>query len=156
MLTRWEPLRDALSIQRTMDRFLEEFLGRPLASTEAAWALMPHIDLYETDDAIVLKATLPGVKPEDLEITITGDVLTLRGEVQEDAVEEGATYYLRERRFGTFSRSIRLPAPVVADEAEATFENGVLTLVLPKAEEARPKLIEVKPKGKSKGKKSKK
>ncbi len=150
MLMRWEPLRDVLTLQRTMDRFLDEFLGRPLAQVEASWVLTPHIDLYETDDAIVLKATVPGVKPDDLQISITGDVLTLRGEVREDAEEEGATYYLRERRYGSFSRSIRLPAPVVADEAEATFEHGVLTLVLPKAEEARPKIIEVK------GKKSKK
>ncbi len=150
MLMRWEPLREMLTLQRTMDRFLDEFLGRPLAQVEATWVLTPHVDLYETDDAIVLKATVPGVKPEDLQVSITGDVLTLRGEVREDAEEEGATYYLRERRYGTFSRSIRLPAPVVADEAEATFENGVLTLVLPKAEEARPKIIEVK------GKKGKK
>jgi len=144
MLTRWEPLHEMLTLHRTMDRFLDEFLGRPLAQADATWVLTPHVDLYETKDALVLKATIPGVKPEDVQIRIAGDVLTLRGEVREEAEEEGATYYLRERRYGTFSRSIRLPVPVVADEAEATFENGVLTLVLPKADEARPKIIEVK------------
>ncbi|NPA26271.1 MAG: Hsp20/alpha crystallin family protein [Chloroflexi bacterium] len=147
-LARWDPFREMLSLERTLNRFLSEFdalFGRPLAVAErATLTLTPQVDLYETDDAIVVKAVMPGVKPEDVEITIAGDVLTLRGEIREEAEEEGATYYLKERVFGTFQRSIRLPAPVIADQAEAIFENGVLTLILPKVEEARPKQIAIK------------
>jgi HSP20 family protein len=98
------------------------------------------------DDEVVVKATVPGVKPDDLHITITGDVLTIRGEVkQEEEVKEEA-YHIRERRYGTFSRSLPLPVPVLTDKAKAEFENGILTLTLPKAEEVRPKTIEVKAK----------
>ncbi len=146
-LVRWDPFREMMNLEHTLNRFLSEFeslFGRPVAAGErTTWTLAPQIDLYETDDAIVIKAVMPGVKPEDLHISITGDVLTLRGEIREEAEEEGATYYLKERVYGTFQRSIRLPAPVIADQAEATLEHGVLTLVLPKVEEARPKQITI-------------
>lgn len=124
-----------------MDELLREVTRPLLRWEEREWLWAPAMDLYETDDAVVVKVALPGVDPEKVDIRITGDTLTIRGRVEEDVVEENATYYLRERRAGAFSRTVRLPVPVIADEAEATYENGVLTLVLPKVEEVRPKTI---------------
>ncbi len=143
-LIRWEPYREPLSIRDMMDRFLNEpWLGtRPWAEA----ASLPTVDMFQTDEEIVVKATLPGVKADDIAISVTGDVLTLRGSATEETERKNATYYLRERRHGEFSRSLPLPAPVVADKARAEFENGVLTLTLPKAEEVRAKTITVKAK----------
>ncbi len=146
-LVRWDPFREMITLREAMDRLLDEALTRPLAlgmAENLGW--MPQIDMYQTDNEVVVKATVPGVKPDDLHITITGDVLTIRGEVKEEEEVKGATYHLRERRFGTFSRSLPLPVPVQADKAKAEFEDGILVLTLPKAEEVRPKTIEVKAK----------
>ncbi len=143
-LIRWEPFRELLSMRDWMDRVFEDAftrIDRPLG-----FLGMPSVDLYQTDDDVIVKATLPGVKPEDINISVTGDVLNIRGEVKEEQVKEGASYHLRERRFGPFSRSLPLPTGVVADKAKAEFENGVLTLTLPKAEEVKPKTITVKAK----------
>ena len=146
-LVRWDPFREVVSLREAMDRLLDEAFTRPLAlglGENLAW--MPQIDMYQTDDEVVVKATVPGVKPEDLHITITGDVLTIRGEVKQEEEIKDAAYHIRERRYGTFSRSLPLPVPVLTDKAKAEFENGILTLTLPKAEEVRPKTIEVKAK----------
>lgn len=143
-LIRWEPFRELLSMRDWMDRFFEDAftrMDRPLG-----FLGVPSVDMYQTDDDVIVKATLPGVKPEDINISVTGDVLNIRGEVKEEQVKEGASYHLRERRFGTFSRSLPLPSAVVADRAKAEFDNGVLTLTLPKAEEVKPKTITVKAK----------
>jgi HSP20 family protein len=104
------------------------------------------IDLFETDDELVIKTAMPGVDPEHLDVKIKGDVLTIHGEAKEDEEVQGATYHLRERRNGTFSRAITLPVPVQAKKAKAVFEDGVLTLTLPKSEEVKPKTIKVKKK----------
>jgi HSP20 family protein len=141
-LVRWEPYREALSIRELMDRFINEPMSGLRSWPEAAH--VPAVVLFQTDDEIVVKAVLPGMKPEDISISVTGDVLHLRGSVAEETERQDATYYLRERRQGEFSRSLPLPAPVVADKAKAEFENGVLTLTLPKAEEVKPKTIAVK------------
>ncbi len=155
-LMRWDPWRELSLLERTFDELFREF-ARPLLGVERReWAWVPAMDLYETDDAVVVKMALPGVDPDKVEIRIAGDMLTIRGRVEEDVVEEGATYYVRERRAGAFSRTIQLPVPVVADEAEAVFENGVLTLTLPKAEEVRPKTIAITTDGKKKGRVSRK
>ena len=141
-LTRFEPFRDLLSMRDMLDRLMEEGLGRP----QAGYLLLgaPAVDMYQTDDEIVVKATVPGVRPEELSITVTGDALTIRGEIKEDSEHSGATYHARERRYGSFARTLALPLAVVADKARADFENGVLTLTLPKAEELKPKTITVR------------
>jgi len=144
-LMRWDPFRDVISLREAVDRLLAEAFASPLAVNEPV-NLMPQIDMYQTDDEVVIKATMPGVKPEDLHITVSGDILTIRGEVKEEEEKKEATYHIRERRYGTFTRSIALPTPVEADKAKAEFENGILTLTLPKVEEVRPKVIEVKAK----------
>jgi HSP20 family protein len=141
-LTRFEPFRDLLSMRDMLDRWMEEGLDRPRAGYLLLGA--PAVDMYQTDDEIVVKATVPGVRPEALSLTVTGDALTIRGEINEDAEHSGATYHVRERRYGSFARTLALPLAVVADKARADFENGVLTLTLPKAEELKPKTITVR------------
>ena len=146
-LTRWEPFRDLISLREAMDRLFEESVVRPRGE-----ALAPRtvgalaVDMFETDEAVVVKTATPGVNPEDIDISITGDTLTIRGETEvEEEIEEGS-YLCRERRYGAFSRSLTIPVAIEADEAEAEFEDGILTLTLPKAEEVKPKAIEVKSK----------
>lgn len=143
-ITRWEPFRDLVSVRKDMDRLFDEFFTMPTAAP-TGWS-MPMVDMYQTEDDIVVKATLPGLEPEDLDIQITGDVLNIRGEIKHEVEEKDAKYHLREHRHQSFARSLTLPAAVVADKAKADMKNGVLTLTLPKAEEAKPKTITVKPK----------
>lgn len=102
------------------------------------------VDMYETDDDVVVKTALPGIDPDDVEISVTGDSLTIKGETKAEEEVEKGNYVCRERRFGAYSRSLTLPVSVKAEKAEAEYENGVLTLRLPKVEEAKPKAIQVK------------
>jgi HSP20 family protein len=143
-ITRWEPFRDFISMRKDMDRLMDEFFSAP-RTTQSGWGL-PMIDMYQTDDDVVVKATMPGLDPEDLDIQITGDTLTIRGDVEQEETKEGATYHIREHQYQRFSRSITLPVMVEADKADAQMKNGVLTLTLPKAEETKPKVISVKAK----------
>lgn len=141
-IVRWDPFREMMSIRQMMDRVLDETFSRQLGHAEE-WNV-PSVDMYQTEKELVVKAVLPGMKAEDIQISITADVLTLRGESRQEQEVKDATYHLRERRFGSFSRSLPLPTAVITDQAHAEFENGVLTLILPKSEEARPKTISVK------------
>lgn len=143
-IMRWQPLREMVTYNQMMDRLFDEFLGRRPASYGIAG--IPEVDMYQTDEDVVLKATLPGVNAKDINISVTGDVLTIRGEIKEEQVIDKANYHLRERRSGTFARSITLPTSVVSDKAQAVFEDGVLNLTLPKAEEVKPKSITIKAK----------
>ncbi len=150
-IVRWEPFRDMLTLREAMDRLFEESFVSPrrrewLAPAEGALAL----DMYETEDAVVVKSSIPGVKPEDVDITVIGNTLSISGETKEEEEVKEENFIRRERRYGAFSRSITLPEGVKADEAEANFEDGVLTLTVPKVPEAKPKVIKVKPGGKKK------
>ena len=146
-IVRWEPLGELMSLREAMDRLFEESVIRPRA------ALAPFfgagglaLDVYETEEALVVTADMPGVKPEDLDISITGDVLTIKGEAKSESEVKRESYHRQERRYGAYSRSVALPTPVNADKAEAKFKDGVLTLTIPKAEEAKPKVIKVQSK----------
>lgn len=142
-LIRREPFEGMMSLQRAMDRLLEESFVRP-SLFDRVFGSDVALDVYETDDDIVLKASVPGVKPEDIKITLVGNTVSIEGEVKkEDEVQEEC-YLCRERRYGKFSRSVTLPKNVAADKASAEFENGVLTLTVPKVEEAKAKSIKVK------------
>jgi HSP20 family protein len=146
-LVRWDPVRDMVSLREAMDRLFEESFVRPRnwpATAEGAATLA--LDVFETQDEITVKASIPGMKPEDIDISVTGDTLTIKGETQEEKEEKDGNYHLRERRYGAFQRSVVLPTLVNADKAEAEFKNGVLTLSLPKVEEVKPKSIKVKAK----------
>jgi HSP20 family protein len=148
-IVRWEPFRDFMTLREAMDRLFEEsFVGRRPREWVAAAEGTLAVDMFETEDATVVKTAVPGVKPDDIDITISGNTLTISGETtQEEEVKE-ENYIRRERRYGSFSRSVVLPESLKPDEAEASFEDGVLTLTIPKAPEAKPKVIKVKGKNK--------
>ncbi|HSN73462.1 MAG TPA: Hsp20/alpha crystallin family protein [Anaerolineae bacterium] len=146
-IVRWEPMREMLSLREAMDKLFEEsfvqpswtaLARRPRANQEE-WRL--PLDAYSTPEEIVIMAAVPGVNPENVEITFEGDVLTIRGEFP--GALENVEYLMRERRHGRFSRSLTFNVPVNADAIEATFEHGVLTIVAPKAETVKPKTIKV-------------
>jgi len=144
-IVRWEPFGDLMSLREAMDRLFEESIIRPGSRFLAPFGSGELcLDMYETDSDVVVTAALPGVKPEDVDITITGDVLSIKGEVKSEAKVEKANYYRQERRYGAFHRTVPLPVPIQPDKAEAKFKDGILTLTMPKAEEARPKTIKIK------------
>jgi HSP20 family protein len=114
---------------------------------------VPTVDLYETSEEVIVKATLPGVKPEDLDINITGNALTIKGETKEEHEIKEGKYYRKECYYGDFVSSLTMPSGLKTDKAEASLENGLLTLTIPKAEEIKPKAIKVKSKQLAEGKK---
>lgn len=144
-VVRWDPFREIADLQQTMDRFFDRGVGRILARENGADAYFP-LDLYETEDEVVVRASLPGARPEDVNVSVNGDVLTIKAETKAETEGRQPNYYRQERRFGVMQRALQLPVRVNADSAAAEFEHGVLTLKLPKAEEAKPKTIEIKPK----------
>ena len=143
-LIRWEPARDFMTLREAMDHLFDDAFTRPLTLRDG-WSA-PSIDMYQTDDEIVVKAALPGFKTEDVQINITGDVLTLKGEMKHEKEKKEKAWHMREQRWGAFERSVALPTEVVSDKAKAEFENGVLIITLPKAEEVKPKIINIKAK----------
>lgn len=141
-VTRWSPAREAMSLRDAMDRLFEDSFVRPWSTQDNGQrvANLP-VDAYTTDNEIVVMAAVPGVRPEDVEITVEGETLTIKGEIPE-AVENVNTIFA-ERFHGPFARTLQLNVPVDVDHIEATFDNGVLTVILPKSEEIRPKVIKV-------------
>src|SRR3990172_2488609 len=126
-MIRWDPARDIMSLRHAMDRLFEESVVRPSSfSFEVGTGNIP-VDMYQTDDAVVIKAPLAGVKPEEVDISITDDAITIKAEQKEEKEIEEKDYVRREIRYGMVSRSLSLPVDVKADKAEANFENGVLT-----------------------------
>lgn len=119
------------------DRLFE----RPAAHSTNDWSIA--LDVAENDDAYLINATVPGINPDDLEITLEDGVLTLKGEILRDEEVEDVKYHVRERRYGSFSRSIRFPVAVNGDAVEATYNNGILNLNIPKAEAVKPKRITI-------------
>jgi len=143
-IVRWEAPRELASLRDAMDRLFEESFVRP--GPAGGWmgaADMLPVDVAEWDDKIVVTASAPGVKPEEIEVTVTGDLLTIKGEFKSEEKEEGANYLRQERRYGSFCRQVRLPDGADADNAQAAFENGVLTLEIPKRESAKAKTVKV-------------
>lgn len=142
-LTRWNPGRDMLRLRDEFDRLFDEtfnFTRRGLLEPNGG----PALDVAEQDDAYVVKASLPGIKPEELDVSITDNILTIKGEMKrEDTISE-EQYVLRERRYGAFTRSINLPTSVDVDAVEANYADGVLTLNVPKSEDTRRKQIAVR------------
>ena len=154
-LVRWEPFREMISLRQAMDRLFEDsFVRFPHLSGDGVREF--PIDVYQTKKDLVVKAALPGVKPEEVDITITDDAVTIKGEHAEEQETKEDDYLYRERYYGAFSRSVAIPVKVKGDKTEATFEEGVLTLTLPKAEEIKPRQIKIKAGGTTKAKKAKK
>lgn len=141
-LIRWEPVREMMTLREAMDHLFDDAFTRPIGSRNGA----PAIDLYQTNDSVVVKAALPGIKPDEVQLSVSGDVLTLKGEFHNDNEVKEATYHLQEQHYGSFERSVLLPTEVESEKAKAEFENGVLTVTIPKAEQVRPKTISIKAK----------
>lgn len=142
----WEPMRELITVRDMMDRLLEESFvpaRRRWGREDRGPARLP-VDVYTTEDEIVVQAPMPGVNPDDVEITLEGDNLTIKGEIKPPL--ENVDYIMQERWYGPFSRSLVINVPVDANKVEATFENGLLTVTIPKAEEVKPKSIKVRAK----------
>ncbi len=143
-LTRWEPFREMANVRRMMDRFLDESLNDTSTVWQRGDAYSLALDVAEQDDKYVVRASVPGIKPEDVEITVADKLLTIRGETKADNEIKEENYHLRERRLGSFTRTIALPQNVDVDQIEAVNEHGALTLTIPKAASVKPKRIEVR------------
>ena len=141
-LTRWDPFGEMESMRTMMDRFFNPFQeSERTGLLSTGWDLA--LDVAETDDEYLVKASLPGINPEDLNVTFDSNVVTIKGEFRKEEDIDEQRYHLRERRFGTFSRSITMPSSVKADKIEARYDAGILTLHLPKSAETRPKRIRI-------------
>jgi HSP20 family protein len=141
MLTRWDPFQEMLNLRRTVDRLFDN------VSTDHEWQPMQWglaVDVVENKDDFVVKASVPGINPDDLDVSYADDTLTIKGEIKDDHEVKENQYQLRERRYGSFVRSISLPTKIKGDAIEASYQNGVLSLRLPKAEEVKPKRIAIK------------
>ena len=143
-MVRWEPLRDLLTTQREFDRLLKEAFSPLSGETEVStrsWA--PPVDIYETEDAIVLKAELPGMDPNDVEVRVEDNTLYLKGERKYEKEVKEQNYHRVERSYGSFARSFSLPNSISTDKVRAEFKDGLLTLTMPKREESKPKTIKI-------------
>ena len=141
---RWHPMRDLVSLREAMERLVEESFVRPSWVGDRERKTRLPLDVYSTPEELVIIASMPGVDPEDVDISIEGDNLHVKAEFK--APLENVDYIFQERPYGTFERTLTLNVPVQADKAEAVFEKGILTLTVPKAEEVKPKVIKVQAK----------
>jgi HSP20 family protein len=147
MLTRWDPFNEALSLRDALGRLFEESFVRPPALASGTSSTTPMLTLplnvYDNGNELVVNADLPGFRPEDVNISVDGDRLTIQAKSNESHEDKGKNYIMRETRYGSYARTIVLPTQVKADNAQASFENGVLHLTLPKSEQSRPLQIKV-------------
>lgn len=144
-LIRWNPIREMAAMQSLMDRMFDDLARTGAASPNQLTGTTLALDVHEDDTAYTVTTALPGVDADNIKVNLHDDVLTIEGEIPERKVEkQGTRALVQERTYGKFSRSIRLPMPVKADNVEATFENGILTLNLPKAESAQPRSITIR------------
>lgn len=146
-IVRWEPFRDLVSLQDRMNRLFEEsFRGISRGGNEEEWSVgtwAPAVDIYEHNSNIVLKAELPGVNPKEVDIRVENNVLTLHGERKFEGEVKRDSYHRVERAYGTFSRSFTLPSVIDTERIQADYKDGILTVVLPKREEARLRQIQI-------------
>lgn len=146
-LVKWEPFEGLMTMRKDMDRLFEEFFGdTPLFQRGKVSVLEPAIEVAETDDAVIVKAQVPGVSKEQLHLSISDNVLTLKGETKAEDEKKEKNFYRREIRYGSFQRTIPLPVTVQADQAKAQLKNGVLQVTLPKIEKVKAKEIPVETK----------
>ena len=140
-IIRLNPTRE-LDLFNEFDRMLERTWDMARSGNTIGFGLA--VDMVERDESFLLKASLPGVQPDDINITLEDNVLTISGEIHADQVNEDETYHIRERRFGHFTRSFRFPTLVNAEAIEADYDNGILYVTVPKAEEVKPKRITIR------------
>lgn len=144
-LARWTPFREVSRLRDEMDRMWQDFFGpgrRALRPMGEEW--IPAVDISDTADKVMVKVEVPGMDAKNIEISLSGDILTIRGEKKAEREEKEENFHLVERSYGSFARSLRLPAAVEADKIEASYKKGVLTITCPKKEEVKPKQITIK------------
>ena len=143
-IQRWDPFAEMMSLREAMNRLFEESVVRPGSTMQPAGGQLGlAIDLRENEDSYVLEAAVPGLKPDDLDISVVGNQVTIQGETRQEQDRHGERYHLRERRVGRFQRTVSLPTAIQADQATAEFRDGMLILTLPKAQEARARRIPI-------------
>ncbi len=141
-IAKWDPFRDFSLLRSEMDRLFDTMLGRyPRERTEGLWS--PLVDVEETKDNIIARVELPGMKKDEIKVTLINNMLTVSGERKHASEEKGKTYYRIERAYGKFQRTVELPTEVVAEKAKATYKDGILELVIPKSEKAKEKEIAI-------------
>src|SRR5690242_10733837 len=141
-LTRWDPFNEMLSLREAMNQLLEEsFVAPSMARRDQGF--VPALDLSESADGYLVEVQVPGVRPEDVQIMVENNVLTVKGELRQESEDKKRNYHRVERRYGSFQRTIALPSTVKADAIQASLTNGVLRLDIPKAEEVKPRRINV-------------
>ncbi|MBM4287648.1 MAG: Hsp20/alpha crystallin family protein [Deltaproteobacteria bacterium] len=141
----WKPFREVSKLRSEMDRLWDDYFGsgrRALKPAGAEW--IPSVDVSETADKVTVKAEIPGMDSKDIDISLSGDLLTIKGEKKTEREEKEENYHLVERSYGSFSRTLRLPGGVEGDKIEASYKQGVLTITCPKKEEVKAKVIEIK------------
>jgi|WetSurMetagenome_2_1015567.scaffolds.fasta_scaffold22088_2 HSP20 family protein len=144
-ITTWDPFRDVSTIREDMERIFDSMLSRyPRERVQAVWA--PSIDVEETNDAMIIRAELPGMKREDIKLTVAEDTVTISGERNYESEQKDRTFHRVERAYGSFQRTIALPVSVQGDKAAASYKAGVLELVLPKAERVKAREITIEAK----------
>lgn len=139
----WKPQRELTSLRREMDNMLSRFFGEAPFSSLFSQEWNPAVDVSETEECVFVKAELPGLEAKDIDVSLMGDRLTIKGEKTKEEEKKGESFHSVERYSGSFQRSFRLPSTVQMDKVEATFEKGVLTVKLPKTEEAKSKEIKI-------------
>jgi HSP20 family protein len=142
-LSTLKPYRSPGSIRNEIDNLLHEFFGGPIHTGPLTGEWMPPADITETEDRVFIKAELPGIEEKDIELTLLGNMLTIRGEKRHEKEEKGENHYLGDRYYGSFRRTFQLPADIDPDKAKANFDKGVLKVSVPKMEESKSKKIEI-------------
>ena len=142
-LTRWDPLNEMLTLREAMSQLLEDSFVAPGTPRREQGGFAPALDLSETEDGFLVEVAVPGMKPEDLQVTLENSVLSIKGQLRQESEDKKRNYHRTERRYGSFQRTIALPSTVKADAIKAALTNGVLRLDIPKAEEVKPRRITV-------------
>src|SRR3990170_4185223 len=142
-LVRWRPVRNIINLQDEVNRMFESFFEKSSHSMEDGGLWAPATDVSETRGDVVVSVELPGMKKDEIKVTVQDNILTIRGERKQEKEEKDTNYHRIERNYGSFTRSFSLPAAVKADKISATYEAGVLRILLPKAEKAKPKEIPI-------------
>jgi HSP20 family protein len=142
-IVRWSPFRDVVGLRDEMDRLFDNFFTRSgeRGAFDTPWA--PTVDIYETKDSVIIDAELPGIKQSDIEVNVSENMLTIKGEKKQEKDTKEENFYRVERVYGSFSRTFTLPVGVHADKIKAVYKDGVLKITLPKAEEVKPKQIPI-------------
>ncbi len=146
-LMRWDPFRwdpfDDLGLRRSIDRMFDEFLARRARRALGPMEWEPAVEMFESDGEVVVRAELPNIDPKQVDITVTEDTITLRGETKHEEEQKGRNYYYRELQYGAFTRTLRLPVPAKGTEAKAVYKDGVLEVRIPKSERVKPVPVKV-------------